>query len=79
MKLNAIDDMINLRAEFYKRNGQHKNVLKGPPDKIYFNGSNIEDRDILVKVRDIVLPLIETKLNEAKTKLMMVGITEFPE
>jgi hypothetical protein len=79
MKLDDIDLMSRWRATYLQRVKQLKAVRDNEPDALYFKGTGISDVDILRAVQMEVLPLIQQKLDEAKTKLMMLGFDEFPE
>lgn len=78
MKLNDIDIMNNWRTQFNIRWQQLKGCANRP-GSIILGGQTISDIDIMEAVRLAVRPLVQAKLDEAKTKLMMMGIDEFPE
>lgn len=78
MKLDDIDILNKERAEYQKRRVQLSSVIGYRPISVAFNNSRVEDGDIMHAVRNTIMPMIQQKLDESKTKLMMLGITEFP-
>lgn len=78
MKLDDIDQLNNWRTQFNSRKYQLK-AVQNRPQNVIFGGQTITDNDIMEAVRLTIRPMIQAKLEEAKTKLMMMGIDEFPE
>lgn len=79
MKLDDIDKLNAFRADWKMRRLQEEHILKNYPHPVNFNGQSINDPDILAAVKAVVLPMVKKKLDEAKTRLMMLGVDEFPE
>jgi len=79
VKLNDIDTMNSWRQEYFKRINEVKTIKATTPGVVTFGGIHIKDGDILREVQQSVLPLVQAKLDLAKTKLMMLGFDEFPE
>jgi hypothetical protein len=79
VNLEDIDKLQTFRTEWKMRVAQHKSVVGTIPNPVNFNGQTINDPDILNAIRQCVAPLIQKKLDEAKTRLMMLGVDEFPE
>lgn len=79
MKLADIDVLVAHRAAYNARRVQLSACMSEKNPAIQMGTEYIKDVDILVKVRALIRSEIQIKHDEAKAKLMMLGITEFPE
>jgi hypothetical protein len=79
MKLDDIDILNSWRNAYNTLKIEVKVVSGCHPAMVTFSQTHIRDSEVLRAVRDVTLPILQRKLDEAKTKLMMLGITEFPE
>ncbi len=79
MKLEDIDKLNELRTEFNRRRYQLNAVTHSPTRALSYGDHTINDTDILNAVREMIKPMLQKKMDEAKTKLMMLGVDEFPQ
>jgi len=79
MKLEDIDVLTSWRRTYQELCAELKSVKAHRPGVVQFGQSYVKHNEVLTVVQLATLPIIEKKLDEAKTKLMMLGITEFPE
>lgn len=77
MKLNDIDILISARSTFTEKHNVLTSVRRAEMF-LRFGGITITDATMQRAVRAALVPLAEAQFDEAKTKLMMLGITEFP-
>jgi hypothetical protein len=78
VKLEDIDKLNEYRKDWRIRKAQLDSVKYGAVHIVKFGDHTVNDEDILTAVRATVLPLLSKKLDEAKTRLMMLGVDEFP-
>lgn len=81
MKLADIDVLVAHRKEFMARNDALCRVrtMSEHPGVTLGKSLYITDTDILTKVKALLIGELQKKYDEAKTKLMMLGVTEFPD
>lgn len=80
MKLTDIDQLVNQRKLYIQRSAELK-AVNGPYNTaaIHVNNQYIKDIDILHKVQALLRAEIKIKYEEQKTRMMMLGVTEFPD
>lgn len=81
MKLDDIDKLNYARTEYLARKGMLQRLcsMQEHPGISLGNHLYVKDADILLKVKSLLVGEVQKKHDEAKTKLMMLGIDEFPE
>lgn len=81
MKLDDIDLMISQRSEYHRARTEYKAACSGV-ETIVLKGRQInyaQHRELFCKVQMLLRDDLLVKLNDQKTRLMMMGITEFPD
>jgi hypothetical protein len=79
VRLEDIDILVAQRSEFWNCRRQLAEVKNNCCNFLRFKSTQIEYPDILDKVRKLVQAELEIKFNEATTRMMQLGITEFPD
>jgi len=78
MKLEDVNILNTERATFYKLKADLKAITTGKP-AVQFDNRCLDSEAAMYAVRHAVLPVYQKLLDQCVTRLMMLGITEFPE
>ena len=79
MKLEDVDQLVRFKSEFYTAHAQLKAVKGAQPKFIACNNARIDNWKVLAAAQQAMIPIIQTLLDEAKTRLMLLGVDQFPE
>jgi len=80
MKLNDIDTLVAHRQQYIRRAAELAAASQYTPSSVLCGPSrSISDSDIMCKVAALLREEVKIKYEEAKTRLMMLGVDEFTE
>lgn len=79
MKLSDIHVLVARRDEFKKAEALLEQCLSGNGLSVKYGDHYIINDKVLTKVKEVLLQSSQKEYDEAKTRLMMLGVTEFPD
>jgi hypothetical protein len=79
VKLSDIDVLVGHRKVFQEQTAMLQACLNRKGLSVKYGDIYIRDVETLKKVQTILLDAAKKQYDEAKTKLMMLGVTEFPD
>ena len=79
MNLEDIDILVSSRSSYMDAKRQLEAVRLGPPKVLEFSGTFIKNTAALRAAREAVEPIIQKQFDEIQAKLMLLGVTKFPE
>ena len=79
MKLSDIDRLVGHRKVFQERTQYLQACLDRKSLSVKYGDVYVRDTDTLKKVQEILIKDAQKYFDEAKTKLMVLGVTEFPD
>ncbi len=79
MKLDEINILVDHKNTFYDLQSKLKTMDRPPRGLTYYNMSELQDDEINRAVHAVARTILLRKLDEVKTKLMLLGFDEFPD
>jgi myo-inositol catabolism protein IolC len=79
VKLSDIDMLVTQRKHFMQCNDLLQLALNGRSLSVKYGDHFVSDPKTLEQIKAIILKQAQKNYDEAKTRLMMLGVTEFPD